>query len=101
MVYNRPIVAFRDTVFGSSPKQRARGAEERINALIESGQIGAVSTRPTSEGPIFSIAGRAMFILSPGDLDPVAGECPFRHDLFFRGRDVAMAFFKCKAENDL
>jgi len=74
MIYNRPIVAFRDTVFGSSPQQRARGTEERINALIESGQIGAVSTRPTSEGPIFSIAGRAMFILSPGDLDPVAGE---------------------------
>jgi small-conductance mechanosensitive channel len=74
MIYNRPIVAFRDTVFGSSPQQRARGTEERINALIESGQIGAVSTRPTSEGPIFSIAGRAVFILSPGDLDPVAGE---------------------------
>jgi small-conductance mechanosensitive channel len=74
MIYNRPIVAFRDTVFGSSPQQRARNTEERIHALIDSGQIGAVSTRPTSEGPIFSIAGRAMFILSPGDLDPLAGE---------------------------
>jgi small-conductance mechanosensitive channel len=73
-VYNRPIVAFRDTVFGSSPQQRARNTEERINTLIDSGQIGAVSTRPTSEGPVFSIAGRAMFILSPRDLDPIAGE---------------------------
>jgi len=40
MICNRPIVAFRDTLFGSSPQQRARRAEERINALIESGRIG-------------------------------------------------------------
>jgi len=40
MICNRPIVAFRDTLFGSSPQQRARRAEERINALIESGRSG-------------------------------------------------------------
>jgi hypothetical protein len=40
MIYNRPIVAFRDTLFGSSPQRRARGTEERINALIENGRIG-------------------------------------------------------------
>jgi small-conductance mechanosensitive channel len=74
MVYNRPIVVFRDTLFGSSPQQRARNTEERINTLIDSSQIGAVSIRQTSEGTIFAIAGRAMFILSPGDLDPVAGD---------------------------
>lgn len=74
MVYNRPIVAFRVPLLGSPPQERARGTEERINALIESGRIGAVSTRPSSEGPIFLISERAVFILSPGDLDPVAGE---------------------------
>ena len=74
MVYNRPIIAFRVPLLGSSPQQRARGTEERINALIESGRIGAVSTRPSSEGSIFLIGERAMFIVSPRDLDPVAGE---------------------------
>jgi hypothetical protein len=45
MIYNRPIVAFRDTVFGSSPQQRARNTEERVHALIDSSLIGPVSFR--------------------------------------------------------
>ena len=40
IIYNRPIVALRDTLFGSSPQERARGTEQQINALIESGRIG-------------------------------------------------------------
>ncbi len=74
MVYNRPIAVFRVSFLGSSPQERARGTEERINALIEGGRTGAVSTRPTSEGIIFLIGDRATFIVSPGDLDPIAGE---------------------------
>lgn len=74
MVYHRPMVAFRVPLLGFSPQERARGTEERIHALIESGQIGAVITRPSSEGTIFSVGDRGMFLASPGDLDPVAGD---------------------------
>ena len=74
MVYNRPIVNFRAKLLSSSPQERARQAEERIQALIESGRIGTVTTRTIAEGTIFLIDNRAVFILSLEDLDPDAGE---------------------------
>jgi small-conductance mechanosensitive channel len=73
-VYNRPIVVFRDTVFGSSPQQRARATERRISDLIGSGTAGKVSSRPTSEGTLILVDGQAVFMISPQDLDPISGE---------------------------
>jgi membrane-bound lytic murein transglycosylase MltF len=74
MVYNRPIVTFRSTVLGRSPRQRARRTEDFIDRLIESDRIGAVSSRPTSEGNLILVGKIAVFLISPKDLDPVTGE---------------------------
>jgi small-conductance mechanosensitive channel len=74
MVYNRPIITFRVPLLGSSAQERARGAEERIKALIEKGRIGKVSTKSTSEGTLFFIGDVAVLLFSPGDLDPFSGE---------------------------
>jgi small-conductance mechanosensitive channel len=74
MVYNRPIITFRVNLLGSSPQERARGAENRINALIEKGLIGKVSTKSTSEGTLFLIGDVAVLLFSPGDMDPLSSE---------------------------
>jgi small-conductance mechanosensitive channel len=74
MVYNRPIITFRVNLLGSSPKERARAAENRINALIEKGRIGKVSTKSTSEGTLFLIGDVAVLLFSSGDMDPLSGE---------------------------
>jgi hypothetical protein len=73
MIYNRPIVAFRADLFGYPPLERAKATEDRIYKLIEGGRIGKVTTRTTSEGTMFFIGDQALFLISPGDLDPIAG----------------------------
>ncbi len=73
-VYNRPIITFRVPLLGSSPQERAKGAEDRINALIEKDLIGKVGTKSTSEGTLFLIGAVAVLLFSPGDMDPFSGE---------------------------
>lgn len=74
MVYNRPIVTLRVPHLGSSPQERARRAEDRINELIEKGRIGKVSAKSTSEGTLFFIGDVAVLIFPPGDMDLFSGE---------------------------
>ncbi len=73
-VYNRPIITFRVPLLGSSPQERAKGAEDRINALIEKDLIGKVGTKSTSEGTLFLMGAVAVLLFSPGDMDPFSGE---------------------------
>jgi small-conductance mechanosensitive channel len=74
MIYNRPIVTLRAPLYAFSPQERARGAEERIQALIETGRIEKVSTKPTSEGTLILVDDRLVFMLLPADLDPLRDE---------------------------
>jgi small-conductance mechanosensitive channel len=74
-IYNRSIVVLRaPSLFGLSPQERARGVEERINMVIETGTIGKVGSRQTSEGVLILIGEKAVFLISPGDLDPSTEE---------------------------
>jgi small-conductance mechanosensitive channel len=73
-VYNRPIVVFHASFFGHSPQERARATEGRINKLIKLGTAGKVSSRPTSEGTLILLDGQVVFMISPQDIDPIAGE---------------------------
>ncbi len=73
-VDNRPIFTFRGTLLGYTPKQRVEAAEARIKTVIDRGTWGAVTTKPFSEGLLIQIGDQWMFVITPGDLDPLAGE---------------------------
>jgi small-conductance mechanosensitive channel len=75
-IQNRPIVTLRGTLLGYTPKQRVEAAEARIKAVIERGAWEAVTTKPFSEGLLVQIGDQWMFVITPGDLDPLAGETP-------------------------
>jgi small-conductance mechanosensitive channel len=73
-IENRPIFTFRGTLLGYTPQQRVEAAEARIKAIIERGAWGTVTTKTFSEGLLIQIGDQWMFVISPGDLDPLAGE---------------------------
>jgi small-conductance mechanosensitive channel len=71
---NRPIITLRGNMLGYTPKQRVEAAEMRINAVIERGVWGTVTTKTISGGLLIQIGDQWMFAITPGDLDPLAGE---------------------------
>jgi len=73
-VDNRSIITFRGTLLGYTPQQRVEAAEARIKAVIERGTWGTVTTKKFSEGVLIQIGDQWMFAITPGDLDPLAGE---------------------------
>lgn len=75
-VQNRPIVILRSTLLGYTPGQRVEAATARINAVIERGAWGSVSAKPISEGILIQIGDQGMFVITPGDVNALAGETP-------------------------
>ena len=75
-IHNRPIVTLRGTLLGYTPKQRIEAAEARINAVIERGAWETVTTKTISEGLLIQIGEQGMFVITPGDLNTLAGETP-------------------------
>ena len=74
MVENRKIATLRGLLFQNPPQERARVANERIEAAIDRGRDLAVTVRAEGDGRLFMIGGRGMFGLMPADLDEGAGE---------------------------
>jgi small-conductance mechanosensitive channel len=75
-IQNRPIVTLRGTLLGYSPNQRVEAAEARINAVIEQGTWGTATTKTITEGLLVQIGNQGMFVITPGDLNTLAGETP-------------------------
>jgi small-conductance mechanosensitive channel len=75
-IQNRPIVTLRGTLLGYTPKQRVEAAEARINAVIERGNWGTATTKTIPEGLLIQIGNQGMFVITPGDLNTLAGETP-------------------------
>ena len=74
MVGNRKIATLRGVLFQNPPAERARVANERIEAAVESGRPLDVSVRPEGDYRLFVAGGRGLFSLTPGDLDPASSE---------------------------
>jgi small-conductance mechanosensitive channel len=74
MVGNRKVATLRGLLFQNPPRERARVANERIEAAIEAGGPLTVSVRTESEGRLILVGDRGMFGLTPRDLDEAAGE---------------------------
>jgi len=86
MVGNRRVATLRGVLFQNPPQERARVANERIEAAIAEGRDLAVTVRAEGDGRLFMIGGRGMFGLTPADLDEGGGETMERAVLVTTGR---------------
>jgi small-conductance mechanosensitive channel len=73
-IQNRPIVTFRGTLLGYSPRQRVEAAESRIQRLIERGDTGPVSVIARPEGMMVRIGEKGVFVVTPADINELSGE---------------------------
>jgi small-conductance mechanosensitive channel len=73
-VNNRSIFTFRSPLFGYSPGQRVEGASARITAVVDRGLAGPVTEKKVADGILILIGEQAMFVITPGDLNTLAGE---------------------------
>jgi small-conductance mechanosensitive channel len=74
MVGNRKIATLRGLLFRNPPQERARVANQRIEAAIEAGGDLKVSVGTESEGRLILVGNRGMFGITPRDLDEASGE---------------------------
>jgi len=74
VVFNRPIVVLRATVYNLNPAERVRRIEERIDELIAKGKTRELTTRQTAEGTVIELDGQLVMLISPGDVDPLTGD---------------------------
>jgi len=74
VIYNRTIFVFRSTFLGVTPPDRAKVAEERILQVL--GRPGRLPTgvEGAPQGAIVRIDGVFAFVVSPADVDALAGE---------------------------
>ena len=73
-VNDRPIATFRAWVGPRSPRERADGALKRIQALARERVDPTVTARKEPEGMLVVIAQTPVFLIAPGDLDPLSDE---------------------------
>jgi len=74
VIGNRTLHVFRTSLGEFSPTERARAAERRIlQAFAESGE-GWTSVKPTDQGVLVQIDGKAMFTIVRGDARQDLGE---------------------------
>ena len=71
---NRTVVVFRASVLGNQPAERAEGARQRIERIIEQGGPGAVTSRMLPQGAVIDIDGAMAFGITPPDVNEPAGE---------------------------
>lgn len=74
MVGNRKVATLRGLLFQNPPLERARVANERIEAALQAGGPLDVTVRTETMGRLFLIGGRGMFGLTGGDIDEASGE---------------------------
>ena len=71
---NRTITVLRSTVFSRSPQERAAGAVEVLDRLVQEGIPGRVSTRLAQGANFVSVGNRDVFAILPLDVNELAGE---------------------------
>jgi small-conductance mechanosensitive channel len=73
-VYNRTIVVFRSSLYGTSPKDRASLVTARIGQQIERGVLGPVTKREDKMGALILNNGEIAFTITYDDLDLLSGQ---------------------------
>jgi small-conductance mechanosensitive channel len=72
--FNRRIAVLRARVLGRSPAERSAGVVRLLDGLVEDRQTFPVEQRTVSGGRMISVAGRSVLLLTPADVDDLAGE---------------------------
>jgi small-conductance mechanosensitive channel len=71
VMFNRPVVVFRSSLLGASPKARVDRARFSINEALNQGGKLAVSVKNNPEGQLLMIDERLAFVVTAGDVDPL------------------------------
>jgi small-conductance mechanosensitive channel len=71
---NRKVLEMRGNLLGYPPAERAKRGEQRIADALEQDGAGEVTTKPTAEGVAILVNGMQVFLVTPGDVNPLAGE---------------------------
>src|SRR5512145_1055674 len=75
VVVQRPIITFRATHLGRTPAARVAGAITRIRSAVRTGSLAdPIEARPAEDGRLITYGGRPLFLVLPGDVDPLADQ---------------------------
>ncbi|MFS2008232.1 mechanosensitive ion channel family protein [Duganella sp. CT11-25] len=71
---NRTIFTFRTAMSGFSPDDRAEGARKRLEAALSRNGPQQAGIHPINEGTQVMLDGALLFLVSPADINPLAGD---------------------------
>jgi len=74
VVGTRTVFVFRAALAGYSPQERLDGARKRFEKALAAGDAQHAETRDIAEGTQVLLAGRLLFLVTPGDVNPLAGD---------------------------
>lgn len=74
IISKRSIFTLRSTILSYRPEERARGAQQRIERLLNGGGPLKVTVHPVEQGAAVMIDNDAAFVVVPGDINSLAGE---------------------------
>jgi small-conductance mechanosensitive channel len=74
VVFNRPIVEFRASFMGVTPRDRAADASVRIRRLLGAGGDGTVSVQDVAQGGAVMLDGQLVFVVTTEDAQATPGE---------------------------
>lgn len=74
VAFNREVFTLRADFLGNSPTERARVAEQRINAQLEKSSNPKITFLANPLGNIIQMDGNLSFIITPNDVDKLNGE---------------------------
>ncbi len=72
--FNRDIVTYRAAFLGIPPPQRARNTEASIERAVSLPGAAVIGSHEIPQGVVVTVSDIAVLVLTPADLDPVAGE---------------------------
>lgn len=71
---NRTIFVFRSPLAGYPPEDRADGAHKRLEAALARNGAQQPGVHPISEGTQVMLDGALLFLVTPADINPLAGD---------------------------
>jgi len=71
---NRTVFVFRSVLTGYPPEERAEGARKRLDAALSRNGPQQPGTRPIAEGTQVMLDGALLFLVTPADINPLAGD---------------------------
>ena len=74
VMWRRPIVTFRSSLGARGAVERAADAARRIEAIVDSESTDSVTLRAIPEGMLVTVGARAVFTITPADIDTAHGE---------------------------